>query len=65
MAAYQARARGFGAAMVARARFMGGYLEDPPRRGVEVAPLPVMLNTGSPLREIPGLAGYLDAPARA
>src|SRR5450631_2217544 len=34
LAAYEARARSFGSALVARARFLGAYLEDPPRAGL-------------------------------
>ena len=32
LAAYEARARSFGTALVARARFLGAYLEDPAAR---------------------------------
>jgi len=59
LAAYQARTVGFGAAMVARARWLGAALEDPPRAGLAPEPVPVMQATGAPLREIPGLAAFL------
>jgi 2-polyprenyl-6-methoxyphenol hydroxylase-like FAD-dependent oxidoreductase len=57
LAAYEARARSFGSALVARARFLGAYLEDPPRAGLKPDPVPVMQAIGAPLREIPELAG--------
>ena len=56
LAAYETRARGFGAAMVARARFLGAHLEDPPRVGLKLDPLTVMQAIGAPLRDIPELA---------
>ena len=59
LAAYEARARAFGSALVARARYLGAYLEDPPRLGLKPDPLPVMQTIGAPLREIPELAGIL------
>jgi hypothetical protein len=43
--------------MVARARYLGAYLEDPPRAGLAPDPLPLMRAIGAPLREIPALAG--------
>lgn len=55
LAAYEARARPFGSAMVARARWIGAYLEDPPRPGIEPEPTALMQAIGAPLREIPGL----------
>ena len=55
LAAYQARAQPFGAAMVDRARWIGAYLEDPPRAGIEPNPLLLMQAIGAPLREIEGL----------
>ena len=55
LAAYQARAQPFGAAMVDRARWIGAYLEDPPRAGIEPNPLLLMQAIGAPLREIDGL----------
>ncbi len=57
LAAYEARARAFGSALVARARYLGAYLEDPPRAGLKPDPLPMMQAIGAPLREIPELAG--------
>ncbi|MGH6726421.1 MAG: FAD-dependent monooxygenase [Pseudolabrys sp.] len=57
LAAYEARARTFGAALVARARYLGAYLEDPPRAGLKPDPLPLMQAIGAPLREIPEVAG--------
>src|SRR5450631_1525942 len=39
LAAYETRARAFGAALVARARFLGAHLEDPPRTGLNLDPL--------------------------
>jgi 2-polyprenyl-6-methoxyphenol hydroxylase-like FAD-dependent oxidoreductase len=55
LAAYETRARPFGSAMVARARWIGAYLEDPPRVGISPDPLLLMQAIGSPLSEIPGL----------
>ena len=57
--AYEARALAFGSALVARARYLGAYLEDPPRAGLAPDPLPVMQAIGAPLRDIPELAGQL------
>jgi len=59
LAAYEARALAFGSAMVARARYLGAYLEDPPRAGLKPDPLPVMQAIGAPLRDIPELAGKI------
>lgn len=56
LGAYQARAQPFGSAMVARARWIGAYLEDPPRTGIDPEPLKLMQAIGSPLGDIPGLA---------
>jgi 2-polyprenyl-6-methoxyphenol hydroxylase-like FAD-dependent oxidoreductase len=58
--AYETRARSFGSAMVARARFLGAYLEDPPRPGLAPDPVPVMQAIGAPLRDIPELAGNIQ-----
>jgi 2-polyprenyl-6-methoxyphenol hydroxylase-like FAD-dependent oxidoreductase len=60
LAAYEARALRFGSAIVARARYVGAYLEDPPRAGLAPDPLPVMRASGTPLREIPELAAVLQ-----
>ena len=57
LAAYDQRARAFGSALVARGRYLGAYLEDPPRAGLTPDPLPMMRAIGAPLREIPQLAG--------
>jgi 2-polyprenyl-6-methoxyphenol hydroxylase-like FAD-dependent oxidoreductase len=57
LSAYEARAKPFGVAMVARARFLGAYLESPPRAGLTPDPISVMQAIGAPLREIPELAG--------
>jgi 2-polyprenyl-6-methoxyphenol hydroxylase-like FAD-dependent oxidoreductase len=46
LAAYEARARPFGSAMVARARWIGAYLEDPPRVGIDPEPLTLMQAIG-------------------
>ena len=59
LAAYEARARAFGAALVARGRYLGAYLEDPPRAGLAPDPLPMMQAIGAPLREIPELTGRI------
>ncbi len=59
LAAYNARACGFGSALVARGRFLGAYLEDPPRAGLEPEPLPVMQAISAPFSEIPDLAARL------
>lgn len=59
LAAYERRALAFGSAMVARARYLGAYLEDPPRVGLAPDPVPVMRSIGAPLRDIPELAGIL------
>ena len=60
LAAYDAHARAFGSALVARARFLGGYLEDPPRAGLNADPVTLMQAIGAPLRDIPELAGTLQ-----
>jgi 2-polyprenyl-6-methoxyphenol hydroxylase-like FAD-dependent oxidoreductase len=59
LAAYETRALAFGSAMVARARYLGAYLEDPPRPGLAPDPMPVMRAIGASLREIPELAGKI------
>lgn len=61
LAAYEAQSRTFGLALVARARYLGAYLEDPPRVGLKPDPLSVMQAIGAPLRDIPELAGQLKA----
>jgi 2-polyprenyl-6-methoxyphenol hydroxylase-like FAD-dependent oxidoreductase len=55
LAAHEKRALAFGAAMVARARYLGAYLESPPRAGLKPDPLLLMQAIGAPLREIPEL----------
>jgi 2-polyprenyl-6-methoxyphenol hydroxylase-like FAD-dependent oxidoreductase len=57
LATYEARAKSFGSAMVARGRFLGAYLESPPRVGLTPEPIAVMQAIGTPLRDIPELAG--------
>jgi 2-polyprenyl-6-methoxyphenol hydroxylase-like FAD-dependent oxidoreductase len=57
--AYEARARAFGSGLVARARYLGAYMEDPPRAGLAPDPIPMMQAIGAPLREIPELAGLV------
>ncbi len=59
LAAYAAQARAFGSALVARARFLGAYLEDPPRAGLKPDPVAVMQAVGAPLRDIPEVAATL------
>jgi 2-polyprenyl-6-methoxyphenol hydroxylase-like FAD-dependent oxidoreductase len=59
LAAYEQRAKSFGSALVARGRYLGAYLEDPPRAGLAPDPLPMMQAIGAPLREIPNLATLL------
>ncbi len=59
LAAYEARACAFGSALVARARFLGAYLEDPPRAGLKPEPLAVMQAISAPLREIPETASLV------
>jgi 2-polyprenyl-6-methoxyphenol hydroxylase-like FAD-dependent oxidoreductase len=59
LAVHEKRARAFGAAMVARARYLGAYLESPPRGGLKPDPLPLMQAIGAPLREVPELQGKL------
>jgi 2-polyprenyl-6-methoxyphenol hydroxylase-like FAD-dependent oxidoreductase len=59
LAAYDRRARAFGSALVARGRYLGAYLEDPPRAGLAPDPLPMMQAIGAPLREIPEMAELL------
>jgi 2-polyprenyl-6-methoxyphenol hydroxylase-like FAD-dependent oxidoreductase len=61
LASYETRARRFGSALVARARFLGAYLEDPPRAGLTPDPLAVMQAIGAPLRDIPELAAEIVA----
>lgn len=64
LATYETRACSFGSAMVARARYLGAYLEDPPREGLKPDPIPVMQAIGAPLRDIPELAGKIFAYAK-
>ena len=59
LAAYEARARRFGSAMVARARWIGAHLEDPARIGIDPEPLLLMQAIGAPLHEIAGLGDCL------
>ncbi len=59
LAAYDAQARAFGSALVARARYLGAYLEDPPRAGLKADPLTLMQAIGAPLRDIPEVAATL------
>ena len=59
LATYDAQARAFGSALVARARFLGGYLEDPPRAGLNADPVKLMQAIGAPLRDIRELAGTM------
>ena len=59
LAAYEARARAFGSALVARGRYLGAYLEDPPRAGLKPDDsLTMMQAIGAPLRDIPQLADH-------
>jgi 2-polyprenyl-6-methoxyphenol hydroxylase-like FAD-dependent oxidoreductase len=60
LAAYDRQARAFGAALVARARYLGAYLEDPPRVGLKADPVTLMQAIGVPLREIPEVAATLS-----
>ena len=59
LANYEKHALAFGAGLVARARYLGAYLEDPPRPGLPPEPLAMMRAIGAPLRAIPELAGSL------
>ena len=59
LAAYDAQARALGAALVARARYLGAYLEDPPRAGLKADPVTLMRAIGAPLRDIPEVAATL------
>ena len=59
LAAYERQTCAFGAAIVARARYLGAYLEDPPRAGLLPNPVPVMQSIGAPLRDVPELADAL------
>ncbi|MGB7257835.1 MAG: FAD-dependent monooxygenase [Pseudolabrys sp.] len=59
LAAYEARARSFGSALVERSRYLGAYLEDPPRAGLASDPIAMMQAIGAPLRDIPELADKL------
>jgi len=56
LARYEAQARAFGAVLVARARYLGAYLEDPPRVGLTPEPVTLMQSIGVPLRDIPEVA---------
>jgi 2-polyprenyl-6-methoxyphenol hydroxylase-like FAD-dependent oxidoreductase len=60
LAAYEAKALRFGAAMVARGRYLGAFLENSPRTGLQPDPITVMQAIGVPLREIPALADLLE-----
>ena len=59
LSAYDAQARAFGSALVARARYLGAYLEDPPRAGLKADPVTLMQAIGAPLRDIPEVAATL------
>jgi 2-polyprenyl-6-methoxyphenol hydroxylase-like FAD-dependent oxidoreductase len=59
LATYGTRAKKFGAALVARGREIGAYLEDSPRAGLKPDPIPMMQAIGAPLREIPEVAAAL------
>jgi 2-polyprenyl-6-methoxyphenol hydroxylase-like FAD-dependent oxidoreductase len=59
LSAYDAQARPFGSALVERARYLGAYLEDPPRAGLRVDPVTLMQAIGAPLRDIPQVAATL------
>ncbi len=59
LSAYDAQARAFGSALVARARFLGAYLEDPPRARLKADPVTLMQAIGAPLRDIPEVAATL------
>ncbi|HEX5210281.1 MAG TPA: FAD-dependent monooxygenase [Pseudolabrys sp.] len=59
LADYDKQARAFGAALVARARYLGAYLEDPPRAGLDPDPVTLMQAIGMPLRDIPEVAATL------
>jgi len=60
LAAYDAKARAFGTALVARARHLGAYLEDPPRAGLKADPVTLMQAIGVPLRDIPEVAATMS-----
>lgn len=60
LAAYETRARRFGSALVERGRYLGAYLEDPPRVGLSPDPVTIMQAIGAPLRDIPEVADGLD-----
>ena len=60
LSAYEAQARAFGSALVARARYLGAYLEDPPRAGLQADPVTLMQAIGVPLRDIPEVAPTLQ-----
>ena len=55
----------FGSALVARGRYLGAYLEDPPRAGLKPEPLAVMQAISAPLGEHAGTGGgHCSEPAR-
>ena len=60
LAVYEAQARSFGSALVARARFLGAYLEDPPRAGLKPDPVTLMQAIGAALRDIPEVAATFN-----
>ena len=60
LAVYEAKTRAFGTALVARARYLGAYLEDPPRAGLKADPVTLMQAIGVPLRDIPEVAATLQ-----
>ena len=59
LATYETRARSFGSALVERGRYLGAYLEDPPRAGLAPDPITMMQAIGAPLRDIPEVADKL------
>jgi hypothetical protein len=51
--------------MVARGRWIGGFLETPPVPGIAMDPVTLMQENGAPLNRIPGVEDCLRAAVEA
>ncbi|HET6605395.1 MAG TPA: FAD-dependent monooxygenase [Rhodopila sp.] len=65
LALYERLARPLGSAMVARGRWIGGFLETPPVPGIAMDPVTLMQENGAPLNRIPGVEDCLRAAVEA
>jgi len=65
LALYQRLAQPLGSAMVARGRWIGGFLETPPAPGIAMDPVTLMQENGAPLNQIHGVEDLLRAAKEA